>query len=295
MSADFVFDEAAYLLLNPDVAAAVADGVFASGREHFELHGRSEGRLVIDPAIIATCRHKGEKYGVPSEIHPGDFIFWFVYQHPRFPTKAEAIEYYFANGQESADKLRELVGRYSTIVEPTILEFAAGYGSVSRHLKTRFAQATFTSCDIHPAALDFISGHIGIPTIASAHSPEEFDAGQKFDSLFAISFFSHIPDRAWQRWVRALSEQVKPGGLLIFTTNGRTSMSVVGATELNENGYWFVPQSEQVDLDGEEYGSTVTSFEYVYRQIVETSGVRLIKYDPAFWFTHQDLYVLRKT
>ncbi|MBI1621518.1 Ig-like domain-containing protein [Aquamicrobium zhengzhouense] len=39
------FPEAAYLLLNPGVAQAVADGVFSSGLEHYLLHGASEGRL----------------------------------------------------------------------------------------------------------------------------------------------------------------------------------------------------------------------------------------------------------
>jgi hypothetical protein len=87
---------------------------------------------------------------------------------------------------------------------------------------------------------------------------------------------------------------VKPNGLLIFTTNGRESMIVTGAKELDENGYWFIPSSEQVDLDGREYGSTVTAFEYAYRQIEMTPGVRLIRFDEAFWFNHQDLYVLRK-
>lgn len=38
------FDEAAYLEANPDVAAAVAAGHFASGYEHYEAAGRAEGR-----------------------------------------------------------------------------------------------------------------------------------------------------------------------------------------------------------------------------------------------------------
>src|SRR6478672_408768 len=40
------FDEAAYLQGNPDVARAVAAGVFESGLAHYESHGRAEGRLL---------------------------------------------------------------------------------------------------------------------------------------------------------------------------------------------------------------------------------------------------------
>lgn len=38
------FDEAAYLLANPDVAAGVNAGQIKSGRQHFELFGKREGR-----------------------------------------------------------------------------------------------------------------------------------------------------------------------------------------------------------------------------------------------------------
>jgi len=41
---DTPFDETSYLQRNPDVAAAIAQGVFKTGAEHYALHGRREGR-----------------------------------------------------------------------------------------------------------------------------------------------------------------------------------------------------------------------------------------------------------
>jgi hypothetical protein len=38
------FNEELYLLANPDVAQAVARGQFSSGRQHYNRHGRHEGR-----------------------------------------------------------------------------------------------------------------------------------------------------------------------------------------------------------------------------------------------------------
>jgi hypothetical protein len=38
------FDEAAYLAANPDVAAEVAQGKLASGKQHYDMWGRTEGR-----------------------------------------------------------------------------------------------------------------------------------------------------------------------------------------------------------------------------------------------------------
>jgi len=40
------FDEHQYLLLNPDVAAAIKKGHFSSGADHWLRHGRSEGRRI---------------------------------------------------------------------------------------------------------------------------------------------------------------------------------------------------------------------------------------------------------
>jgi glycosyltransferase involved in cell wall biosynthesis len=48
---DDAFDEASYLALNLDVAAAVQRGELPSAREHWELHGQREGRLGAAPAV----------------------------------------------------------------------------------------------------------------------------------------------------------------------------------------------------------------------------------------------------
>jgi hypothetical protein len=40
------FSESEYLTLYPDVAAAVKAGTFKSGYEHYEKHGKSEGRSI---------------------------------------------------------------------------------------------------------------------------------------------------------------------------------------------------------------------------------------------------------
>jgi SAM-dependent methyltransferase len=52
MATDANFDEACYLRANPDVAAAVRARQFNSGRQHFEVFGRQEGRrlqLKVEP------------------------------------------------------------------------------------------------------------------------------------------------------------------------------------------------------------------------------------------------------
>lgn len=53
---DANFDEAAYLAAHPDVRAAVEAKQFKSGRQHFEIHGRKEGRSRPRPEALDTPR-----------------------------------------------------------------------------------------------------------------------------------------------------------------------------------------------------------------------------------------------
>src|SRR5262249_19800219 len=61
IATDQNFDEQAYLLANPDVAAAVASGHFTSGRVHFDIHGRNELRHLRFSSLPAFMRAKAEK------------------------------------------------------------------------------------------------------------------------------------------------------------------------------------------------------------------------------------------
>jgi hypothetical protein len=38
----------------------------------------------------------------------------------------------------------------------------------------------------------------------------------------------------------------------------------------------------------------MTSTDYVFTQIQQTAGLRVVHFEEAFWYGHQDVYVLRK-
>jgi SAM-dependent methyltransferase len=248
----------------------------------------------IEEPVRAECERAGRYFKVSGVVHPLDYIFWFVHDHPSFNTPAKIADFYFESGRISAQKVRDLVREAGGVpAAPALLEFAAGYGCVTRHLRNEFPEARVTASDIHDEALDFISAAMGTAVLRSAHVPENFRTTQSYDVVVAISFFSHMPAATWQRWLQALADRLAPGGLLIFTTHGVASLPHCGNPDLGDDGYWFAPVSEQKDLAGEEYGCAVTAFDWVNKQIGKTTGVRLIRFQEAFWFGHQDVYVLR--
>ena len=203
---------------------------------------------------------------------------------------------YFKGGAEAAGWLRNMVGIFRPVDQPfKLLEFAAGYGRVTRHLRRVMPAARVIASDIHPAAVRFLD-QLGVEAHQSAARPETFSADIKYDVIFALSFFTHMPKSTWTRWLRALLRHLEPGGCLIFTTHGVPGMKIMGNAHgrplaWDADGFWFEPMSEQEDIDTAEYGSTGTSLRFVTQQI-EEAGATLFQYQER-GAGYQDVYVVR--
>lgn len=238
------------------------------------------------------------RLGVSPAIHPEDFIFRFVYEHPGFESKAGAVDYYFNDGHKSAEKVKVAFDKWVSAPaghDCQILEFASGYGAVSRHLGLLKPNGDIQSCDIHPDAMAFIEENFGLDTVTSCEVPEELVLPHQYDFIFVLSFFSHMPHRTWARWLRKLYGSLSKGGILLFTTHGRVSMQHFPQAELDSSGYWFEQSSEQKDLDVETYGQAITAKHYVDAQIDTLDDVIVRDYQEAAWWDHQDLYVIERS
>lgn len=233
---------------------------------------------------------------VVADIHPDDFIYQFIVSNPSFPNIDQAVKYYFYDGRSSAEKLRRVIEQELGLHDKPIrlLEFASGYGAVTRHLKEAFPTASSVACDIHPAAMEFIQARMGGEVLLSTSAPEDLEPKQLYDVVFALSFFSHMPRETWGRWLSKLYSLVAPNGLLIFTTQGRTSKQFFHDAAFSEDGYWFKSESEQNDIDTSEYGQTLVTPEFVVREGIECLGCEPLLMRMAFWWTHQDMYVFKK-
>ena len=102
--------------------------------------------------MIEFNRAAAQHVGVTPAIHPKDFIYWFCATHP-LKTVESGIDYYFENGGDSRRKVADLAASlgYTNDRKVKLLEFASGYGCVTRHL-TKNPWFDVVSCDIHPPA-----------------------------------------------------------------------------------------------------------------------------------------------
>ena len=246
--------------------------------------------------MIRLNRENAATTDVVAAVHPQDFIYWFCCKNPHLTLEA-AISYYFSDGARSADKLNGLVTElgFERGQPIKLLEFASGYGCVTRHLKKQ-ARWDLTSCDIHSEAIDFLDRQIGVKTLQSVHIPEQFATIEKYDVVFALSFFSHMPKSSFGRWLRALYGSLRAPGYLIFTTHGVKSCGAFGITpdEIPADGFRFWANSEQDDLDTVEYGSTLAASEFVINEIYHQLGAPIARFKQAGWWGLQDLWVVKK-
>lgn len=247
--------------------------------------------------VRKMCNSISHPFDVAPDVHIEDFIFRFVFENPVFPSKESAINYYFSDGRNSAQKVRAALDRWLPArPEPyAILEFASGYGAVTRHAKKTLAPNTIHSSDIHPQANQFLTDKFGVKTVQSCVRPEDFKFDVQYDMIFVLSFFSHMPKTTWLRWLSALYSGLKAGGVLLFTTHGGLSLKYFPQATLDKKGYWFTQSSEQGDLDVSSYGQAVTLKQFVDEQIATLPLAEHLLYEQGGWWNHQDLFIIRKS
>jgi 2-polyprenyl-3-methyl-5-hydroxy-6-metoxy-1,4-benzoquinol methylase len=259
---------------------------------HLEVSGGMSLARKIDPVQIKISNDFGAEFGVSGQINDNDFIYWYDFDCNSSLKKEDISLSYMQVGRATAHIVRDLLAEHKpSRPDFSILDFASGYGRVSRWMNEAMPSARVFASDIHQDAIDFMKS-IGIEAFKSSANPEEFSTPQKFDVIFALSFFTHMPKSTWGRWLKRLTECLEPGGLLIFTTHGDTIWPALGKPEIDSEGFWFLLESEQKDLDVSEYGNNYTSIEYVLKQIRETrSWVESVR-SPGIGA--HDIFVIRK-
>ena len=235
----------------------------------------------------------GRWMGLNCAISPNDDIFHFFAGHP---TSINPIRDYLADGWRTLAELMlllEQVGQPLTQCQ-SVLEFASGHGRFTRHLVKALGAPRVTVSDVVVDAVDFSRGAFGVQGFASQSKPEDVQWPQRYDLVFVLSLFSHLPQSSWTRWLRQLWRAVSPGGLLVFTTHGDEAARRAGVT-LDENGYFFAPSSESNAIAAQEYGTTFTNEAFVRAQLGELDEAGdVAAFAPVSFWHHQDAWVLRK-
>jgi SAM-dependent methyltransferase len=258
--------------------------------------GREAAVPLIDaastPLVPALLRDQWKDATEPDLlIHPEDEMLLFAYG--LFDgSRDQALAQYVNAGLGIASTLSDVARwRWGSLSNAgSLLDFASGFGRLTRFLLPRFDRAKITVADIYADAMEFQRDHFGVRAVRSTTRPDELELEGPFDLINVTSLFTHLPGRTFHAWLSRLSRLLAPGGVLCFTVHD-LSLLEGGAGEVS-GGIVFVAESESRSLDPEEYGSTWVSETYVRevaREVIPGASVhRLERAIGRF----QDLYLV---
>ncbi len=220
-------------------------------------------KLIID-TFIQDQTIKPEKINV--KIHPQDEMYLYALKNTD-GRKDEALLRYFSNGKRILDAVKQIVEWYFDGFEniSSFLDFASGYGRFSRFLLQEIPTNKIWVSDIYPGAVEFQKQQFGVEGIVSTNYPEDYQINQKFDCIFACSFFSHTPQKTFTGWLEKLYSCLTENGILIFSTHDLSLMTIETNVEAEE--IYFTPESESLFLKTEDYGVTYVGEKWVGKVI----------------------------
>ena len=234
-----------------------------------------------------------QMFGLNCAIAPQDDIFHFFAGHP---TSNNPLRDYLADGWRTLSELLLLLERADQplVKMNHVLEFASGHGRFTRHLVKAIGPGRVTVSDVVADAVDFARQSFGVQGFVSHAVPEQLAWPRRYDLVFVLSLFSHLPRGSWSRWLARLWDAVAPGGLLVFSTHGIEAARRAGVA-LDGEGYFFAPSSESNAIDAQEYGTAFTDEAFVRARVNELAPAPVqVDRAPVWFWNHQDAWVLRR-
>jgi SAM-dependent methyltransferase len=200
---------------------------------------------------------------------------------------------YLRQGQEALLVLEHALAAHgrSLAAPARVLELACGYGRVTRHLLGAVEARRLTSCEIVPAAREFVERGLGVECLASQAEPTLVAWPGRFDVILVASLFSHLPRPRFEAWLAALRAASADDGLLVLSTHG---LWLPMAPRDDGRGFAFAPDSESLTLSRAEYGTTCVAPAEVARLARQAGWAEVRWLERELWAL-QDVFVLGAT
>ena len=233
---------------------------------------------------------------VSREVHPECEMY--AYALSQIKDKDMTLSYYLHGGEMLARGLLNVLSELGMLPqEKTILDFACGYGRVTRWFPLLFKETTCS--DLSPEMMEFNARAFGVRTLLSTLHPEDF-ASPAFDVVFVFSLFTHLNKDVWPQWYRVLAGKVAPGGLFVFSTHSYELMEQLSPGRLRRNRdrgddfvFWEANETGG-RLNPRVYGGNVVTPAFVMEVNRRQAGLEFYKHFTMGQFDqYHDIYVFR--
>jgi SAM-dependent methyltransferase len=230
---------------------------------------------------------------------PGNFVHlispedeMYAFTRDKAYQKETAAYIYYKLGKESLLSIENILlacGKSFAGIS-SFLDFACGYGRVTRFLIQEIDPGRIWVSDIYSGAVDFQKKSFKVNGFCSETEPSKVEFPRKFEVVYAGSLFSHLPPDSFEEWLAILHGVLEDNGILIFSTHGK---SLCPARFSDSAGFTFLNCSESRTLPTEEYGSMFVSRDWVER-LAGKLNVNSLYFLEKGLCGYQDLYVTAK-
>ncbi len=253
---------------------------------------RAAGRLL--PSRAFSLRFPE----IPGRVHIDDQM---LQSHA-----SRHVRHYLEDGLSAIANLEaslQAAGRSFRDVE-ACLDLPSGYGRVTRHLVGLVGATRVTACDLDRQAVRFCAAEFGVRALRAHRDPGRLAFPDTYDLVFVGSLLTHLTPAAGLRFLQVITTSRRPGGLLVFSTQGESCLehldwygSRFAAAEdvfrdgVRRAGAWFVPYAGTPD-----YGITIHAHGFLRDALTQAHGAELapVRFVERGWDRHQDVWTYQR-
>jgi SAM-dependent methyltransferase len=161
----------------------------------------------------------------PNIVLPPDYLMYESF-------KLDYASYFFG-GKKTAEWVQNLTKEWLPVGNWVVLDWGCGPGRVIRHWPEH--QFTCFGSDVNEKSLDWCK--LNFPAIRFLNQqvlPPLDIAAQTFDLIYGISILTHLSLSAHFLWIEELKRILKPGGLLVLTTQGNAFKDKLMKSEIKD-------------------------------------------------------------
>lgn len=238
--------------------------------------------------------------GVPGRVHFNDFMLR--------SSQPEDVRHYLQGAMNVVDILQGALKICDKSISSvsSCLEIGSGYGRIIRHISRMTPPTNIYACDVIEEGARFCAGEFGVNFIPCTSLSDASNAG-RFEFIYLISVFSHLDSTSIAELWSQIAKMLKPGGVAVFTTQGKVSAGQVekyGAhwaaekavicEAISNTGYYY----EKYKWYKDNIGMTWVTEDFMRNLLEEAPEckdiMRFRGFDEGILDGHQDVYTYQK-
>lgn len=140
--------------------------------------------------------------------------------------------HYFEDGKKTAEWLAKELSDYLPQQQNKILDWGCGPARVVRHLPIFLKDSDIYGSDYNEETIQWCKENIsGVNFSVNSINPPLTYQENFFNAIYALSVFTHLSEKNHYTWIRELYRILKPGGVLLITTQGNSFTGKLSSAE----------------------------------------------------------------